>query len=165
MKTSFLRALIVSAALLAASSQALAQYVWLDSNGLKQFSDQPPPASVPKSKILKFAGKNIDSRSDSGTDADTTKEAKPAESTAERELDYKKRREESATKEKKTAEEAQNAQIRADNCKRMREYKQSLDSGQRISQTDASGNRSFISDEKRSQDLTNVNQSLGECGN
>ena len=164
MKTSILRTLIISAALFTLSSQALAQYVWLDEKGIKQFSDQPPPASVPKAKILKYSGKNMDSL-DSGSDADPVKDAKQPPSAAERELDYRKRRAEIVAKEKKAAEEAQNAQTKSDNCKRLREYKQSLDSGQRITQVDANGNRSYMTDEKRSQDLNTVTQSLGDCGN
>ena len=32
---------------------ASAQYIWLNEKGRKQFSDTPPPASVPKHRILK----------------------------------------------------------------------------------------------------------------
>ena len=47
--------------------------------------------------------------------------------------------------------------------KRMRDYKQTLDSGQRILQPDASGNRSYMSDEKRAQESSTVNQNLSDC--
>ncbi|BBB67028.1 hypothetical protein UNDYM_2775 [Undibacterium sp. YM2] len=41
---------------LAFCAVAHAQYVWIDDKGNKQFSDLPPPKSVPKDKILKAPG-------------------------------------------------------------------------------------------------------------
>ena len=35
------------------TGHALAQYVWVDDKGNKQYSDTAPPASVPKNRILK----------------------------------------------------------------------------------------------------------------
>jgi len=166
MKTSILRTVLIMASLFAVTTGALAQYVWLDDKGAKQFSDQPPPPSVPKNKILKFPGKLIDSPDTSGnTDSDAPKTVKQPESAAEKEMAYKKRREESAAREKKSEEQAKSAAAKADNCKRMREYKQSLDSGQRISQTDANGNRSFLTDDKRAQETSALTQNMSDCGN
>ncbi|PRC93058.1 DUF4124 domain-containing protein [Solimicrobium silvestre] len=166
MKLSIRHTLIVLATLATISTSALAQYVWLDEKGNKQFSDQPPPASVPKNKILKFSGKIIDNQ-DSSTDADNSKAGttKPADSLADKELAFKKRRDELAAKEKKDADEAKASAAKSDNCKRMREYKQSLDSGQRISQMDATGQKSYMTDEKRAQEQTQLSQNLSDCGN
>jgi hypothetical protein len=166
MKTSILRALIVTTALCCFSASALAQYVWLDANGSKQFSDQPPPASVPKNKILKAPGKSFDSQSaGDAVDGDAQKAAKPPENIADKELAYKKRHDEMAAKDKKSEEEAKTAAAKADNCKRMREYKTTLDSGQRIAQVDANGNRSFMADDKRAQEQSTLSQGMSECGN
>jgi len=168
MKTSILRTSLVLAALCCFTTAALAQYVWLDDKGSKQFSDQPPPTSVPKNKILRVPGGNIDrviSEPDADADADQAKKTKQPESVAEKEAAYKKRRDEMATKDKKAAEEAKNTAAKTDNCRKMREYKQSLDSGQRISTTDANGNRSYLSDDKRAQEQSTLSQSLGDCGN
>ncbi|MBS0307625.1 MAG: DUF4124 domain-containing protein, partial [Proteobacteria bacterium] len=38
------------------TASAMAQYIWLDDKGVKQYSDTPPPASVPKKRILKEGG-------------------------------------------------------------------------------------------------------------
>lgn len=48
-------ALFVAAGAIALPAQA--QYVWLDARGVRQFSDRPPPPSVPDSRILKGPGK------------------------------------------------------------------------------------------------------------
>ena len=166
MKTLILRGSLVLAVVIATCSAAFAQYVWVDENGSKQFSDQPPPASVPKNKILKAPGRSVESVNPESTgETDQTKNTKPPESVAEKEAAYKKRHEEMAAKEKKAADEAKNTAAKADNCKRMREYKQTLDSGVRIAQSDANGNRSYMTDDKRAQEMSSVNQNLGDCGN
>lgn len=141
-------------------------YVWLDEKGVKQFSDQPPPPSVPKSKIIKYSGKSIDTLdSTPDSDSDTSKTAKQPESVAEKEAAYKKRHDELAAKQKKADEEASTAKTKAENCKRMSDYKASLASGQRISETDANGNRSYLTDEQRSQQISAMDQNLSSCGN
>jgi hypothetical protein len=166
MKTSILRALFVVATLFVFSNAAFAQYVWLDEKGAKQFSDQPPPPSVPKNKILKYSGKSMDSQdAASDADSDKSKDAKPAESIADKEADYKKRHDEMAKQQKKSADAAAAAAAKADNCNRMRQYKSTLDSGQRISQSDASGNRSYMTDDQRAQEQSKLTQNLGDCGN
>jgi len=97
------------------------------------------------------------------TDADTSKTAKEKESIADREQAFKKRHDDQVTKEKKEADAAKAAATKADSCKRMKEYKATLDSGQRVLQPDANGNRSFMSDEKRAQESATVNQNLSDC--
>ena len=42
---------------------AFAQFAWIDPNGVRQYSDQPPPASIPKNKILKDSGSSCATRS------------------------------------------------------------------------------------------------------
>ena len=36
-----------------AAGMAFAQFAWIDAKGVRQYSDQPPPASIPKGQILK----------------------------------------------------------------------------------------------------------------
>jgi len=161
-----LRSLVALLTFFVFSNIALAQFVWVDDKGVKQFSDQPPPPSVPKSKILKFGGKSLDSQEPStDADSDTQKKEKAPESITDREIAYKKRREEMATKQKKADDEARAAATKSDSCRRMREYKQNLDSGQRIAETDANGNRIILDDKMRAEELNKVNQNLTDCAN
>ncbi len=166
MKTLILRTTLVLATLFTVSTAALAQYVWLDDKGSKQFSDQPPPPNVPQNKILKSPGLTLDSVvSEPDTDADQAKKPKQPESIAEKEAAYKKRRDELAAKEKKASEEAKNTAAKAENCRRMREYQQSLVSGQQFALTDANGTSTLMTAEKRKQEISTVNQNLLDCGN
>lgn len=145
------------------SSIASAQYIWLDEKGTKQFSDMPPPPSVPPSRILKQpAGRPAALSQDSG-------EAKPAApmstepTIAEKNAEFRKRKAEQAEKEKKAAEEAQRAADNAKNCERARDYQRLLDSGERIARTDKNGERSFLSDEQRAQESQENKRKLADC--
>lgn len=164
MKLPIQRSLIVLAIFLTMSTSSLAQYVWIDENGHKQFSDHAPPASVPKSKILKYPSKATDDMSSAPPAADANEKVKQPESLAEKELAYKKRRDELAAKEKKDAADAKAATTKRENCNRLKAYKQTLDSGQNIAQIDATGARSFMTNEKRTQELNELRQNMNECG-
>lgn len=167
MKSSFRSRLIILAlfsTLITLSSALSAQNVWIDENGNKQFSDQPPPPSVPKNKIIKFSGKTIDPQTVEN-DIETPLTGKHPDSLAEKELAYKKRSEEAAIKAKREAEEVKAAASKSDNCKRMGQYKQSLDSGERISQVDNQGQRTYLDDAQRSQEQNRLKESMAQCAN
>lgn len=145
---------IAFATCLLISTSTWAQYVWIDENGRKQYSDQAPPASVPESKILKFKGKATDNANPTSNKQD--EKLKQPETLAEKNAAYKKRQDELLAQEKKAADEAKTAKAKSDYCKRAKEYKQTLESGQRLAN---------MTDEKRAQDLNELQQSMSECGN
>jgi len=162
--------LLPIAALLAAatmSAPCAAQYTWIGADGVKQYSDQPPPASIPASRILH------------GT-ADAPADAQPAEpasgptdespattrkpmTLAEQNAAFNKRRAEQAEKERKAAEQARMEREKSANCERARTYRNTLASGQRIMMTNRDGERSYLSDEQRTQELHDVSQILAKC--
>lgn len=157
---------------LAVVGQCQAQYVWLDEKGVKQFSDQPPPSNVPKNRIIKGVGVKptakvvIDDASASGEASAASASAHAASApmtTAERNADYNKRRQEQAEKDKKQAEEAANNLAKRKNCEQLRDYQRSLDSGVRISNFDAAGNRGVMNDEQRAQATRENKQALADC--
>lgn len=156
----------ISAALLLSllCNLSFAQWIWIDDKGSKQFSDLPPPASVPKNKILKSPGK-IASPPEAETNAsasNTDKLQKPV-TTASKNEDFLKRRAEQQEKEKKLAAEQQLNAEKAKNCDRARTYKQSLESGVRIANVDKNGERNYLDDAKRAQELADVNKALADC--
>ncbi|MFZ6874699.1 DUF4124 domain-containing protein [Undibacterium sp. Di27W] len=150
-------------------ASAQAQYVWVDDKGNKQYSDMPPPKSVPKDKILKAPGgvakpaaavaedKPASSASDSAA-----KLEKPV-TTASKNEDFNKRKAEQAEKDKKAEEEKTAAADKAKNCDRARNYQQTLNSGIRISRTDKNGEKSFLSDAQREQEAADVKKALAGC--
>ena len=158
--------LIFSALIALFSLSALAQYQWIDANGRKVYSDQPPPASVPNKKILQQPGKATPSAPVATSDDPTAGTAGPAatatpaaaESAApakkeatskDKELEAKKKQADDAEAAKKKAEQEANAKAKADNCVRAKSAKASLDSGVRIATTNAKGERSIMDEASR----------------
>lgn len=159
----------LTALLFSVSSQA--QYVWLDEKGSKQFSDMPPPITVPKNRILKTPFKATQNPASASADASAASNAaasaeeklqKPI-TTAGKNEDFMKRKAEQEEKEKKAIAEKQAAADKAKNCERARSYQQSLESGVRIANTDKNGERSFLSDEQRAKELADVKQAMAAC--
>lgn len=166
MKYPFFKHLAIAATVLAAISShapASAQYVWLDEKGTRQYSDMPPPPSVPENRILKQAGKPVPAASAAPAPSEE-KPAAPAQmSIAEKNAEFKKRQAEQAEKEKKTAEEARLAAEKTKNCERAREYQRTLESGERVTRTDKNGERSFLTDEQRTQEIRDAKRVVEGC--
>lgn len=166
----FRRIVTVIATLLAIGSAApsFAQYVWLNEKGVKQYSDMPPPPSIPANRILKQPSGSALPSAGSETSAppvqtESAAATKPPMTTAERNADFRKRHAEQAEKEKKAAEQARVAAEKAKNCQRAREYQSALASGGRMARTDQNGERSFLTDEQRAQEMQDVNRVLQQC--
>jgi hypothetical protein len=152
------------------SSAAYAQYVWLDEKGVKQYSDMPPPTSVPEKRILKEPGSRSPSlssapadASDAGTSAAPATKEKAPMTIAERNADFQKRRTEQAEKEKKAAEEARIAADKARHCDQARAYQRALLSGERLARSDKNGERYFLGDEERAKEARETKRALDEC--
>ena len=155
-------------------ASASAQYIWLDKNNVKVYSDQPPPSSIPNNRILKSPrnqpAQNIRETmtgsaaqgTDSTTDTSASKKQAPM-TTAEKNADFNKRKMEQAEKDQKADEEKKRADAKAQNCERAKEYQRTLNSGQRIARSGQSGEREYISDEDREKESRTVQEALKEC--
>ncbi|CAN5382985.1 hypothetical protein BH11PSE11_BH11PSE11_26830 [soil metagenome] len=152
------------------ASLACAQYVWLNENGVKQYSDSPPPKTVPRDRVLKEPGMRAKPTMEAAQEgeksaapaADTSSSASPM-SLAEKNAEFLKRRQEQAKKDAKAAEADKLAAEQARDCERAKSYKQSLESGVRIANNDKNGERVFMSDEKRAQELSEVRNTMERC--
>lgn len=187
---------MLALSLLAISHMALAQFIWLDNKGVRQYSDRPPPPSTPRKNILKVpadiaplavtrlpATASTDNapavpgapatNATNATDASgksakinapgTTGAPSTPLTTAERNADYTKRKMDDAEKEKKAAEATKLAADKQANCDRAQSYSRSLADGSRIASTDKSGERSYLSDEQRAQELRNTQRTMAGC--
>ena len=169
-KPSVFRCIAATAATLLAVGSAVpafAQYVWFNEKGVKQYSDMPPPPSIPASRILKqpsgSAQQSANGETSAPVQAEPATATKPPMTTAERNADFRKRHAEQVEKEKKAAEQAKAAAEKAKNCQRAREYQNALASGGRIARTDQNGERSFLTDDQRAQEMQDVNRVLQQC--
>ena len=154
MPTTFILRLVACALLATASGGAMAQYVWLDDKGVKQYSDMPPPAGTPANRVLKSAGARPPA---------TAPEAAAGPSVAERNAAFEKRRIEQAERDKKESEQARQAADMARNCEQARAYSRLLASGERIARMDRNGERSYLSDQDRAQEAETARRALEAC--
>jgi type IV secretory pathway VirB10-like protein len=156
--------------LLAASSLAMAQYMWVDDKGVKQLSDRPPPANIPEKRILKAPGKPLfnpnapaEPETPPADAAAETPAVKRAPTIAERNADFNKRKTEAAAAEQKAADEAQrNADI-ASNCDAARKNQMALDQGTRMSTYDKNGERGIMGDQEREEMRKKTQKVLAGC--
>ena len=141
---------------------ALSQWLWIDQDGRKVFSDQAPPVSIPQKNILKQPGNRT-----AGSDAPVASRetglapgvrvAAPVQSSSgalklsgkDPELESRKKQASDLEKTQKQAEAERLASVKADNCERARKGQASLLSGARISITNAKGEREFMDDAVR----------------
>ena len=156
--------------LLAASSLAMAQYMWVDEKGVKQLSDRPPPPNVPEKRILKAPGKPL-----FNPGAPAEPEAPPSDAAApetavkrpptiaERNADFNKRKTEAAAAQKKAADEARQKADTAANCDAARKNQLALDQGGRISSYDKNGERGVMGDQEREDLRKKTQKVLAEC--
>ena len=164
------RAILITALALSCLS-AFAQWQWLDRDGRKVFSDRAPPADVPEKNILKRPGKWVappeaPAAATEGASPPPPAGAAPApkKNELDAKLEEKKKQAEQAEAAKRKAEEDRIAQAKADNCARAKQAKASLDSGVRMSVTNAKGEREIMDDAARAAESKRIQGVIGaEC--
>jgi len=162
----FLRPLLAGL-LLAASTQAMAQYIWIDAKGVKQLSDRPPPPGTPPSRILKAPGKpmfnpNAPAESDAEADAPEPKVKAPP-TLAERNADYNKRQKQATEAAQKAADDNARKTADAANCENARNNQRALDQGLRMTTYDQSGQQTIMDDAQRAEATRKNQQVLSGC--
>ena len=128
-------------------------YRWVDAEGRVRITDTPPPGNV---KAQKSSSSGITSPS-SGSAAST-----PSKSTAEKDMDFKKRQKDGKEKSDKDAKEQSAAAEKSENCERARSALTGLESGQRISTTDSKGEKSFLDDEQRQKEIERAQRAVSD---
>ncbi|MBR7798619.1 DUF4124 domain-containing protein [Undibacterium fentianense] len=146
------------------SQSVLGQYVWLNEKGVKQYSDSPPPKSVPREKIIKSPG-NAPKATEVATVSErneSNKLEKPA-TIASKNEDFNKRKVAREEAEKKAESDKQQAEDKEKNCTRAKAYKQSLDEGQLLMTRDKNGERTVLDESQRTKEMADVKRVLAEC--
>jgi len=151
--THFLR-LVACAILVCGCSGVLAQHVWLNDKGVKQYSDMSPPPGTPASRIVQSPGPRA---------AVPAADRPAAPGIAERNAAFEKRRIEQAERETKEAEQERVAGDNARSCDQARTYQRTLASGERISKLDKNGERGYLTDMERAQEMAAAQRVLAQC--
>ncbi|MFM8610089.1 MAG: DUF4124 domain-containing protein [Burkholderiaceae bacterium] len=169
---------------------AHAQWMWLDAQGQRVYSDRAPPPDIPLRNVLRQPSARAKpanaapTPNDAGTTAQTPAAAAtggtataPLPATAasapgrdptlearKREQDRIEAERKKAEDERRKAEEARAAATRADNCARVRQSMAVLQSGQRMRVPLANGEMGFMSDDQRGAEMQRLQQLLAtEC--
>jgi type IV secretory pathway VirB10-like protein len=170
---------LIATALLSSAGFAHAQYSWTGDNGVRQFSDRPPPPGTPAHKILKAPGRSgaaLQAAAPSatpqpvaagaaGSPAPGSKAgaAKGAPTLAQREAAYRERAAQRESEEKKEALEAQRQRGLAEHCEAARRIKAEAESGIRVAKFEANGERGFMTDEEKAAQAARANKVLADC--
>lgn len=150
-------------ALLAVSSVALAEdvYKWVDKNGNVHYSDLPP-ASAEAKKMVKKTKDAVATP----TAAAQPGQSKPAANFADKELEFRKRKVEAEEAEKKQQLAQAEAKKKEDHCRSLRGNLRSLQEQGRVYRYNEKGERTFLGDDERKQELAAVESEFRElCNN
>jgi hypothetical protein len=140
---------------------AHAQWQWIDKDNKKVFSDQAPPPEVPEKNIvrrpsgppkrLNFSAPDaaVDGATATAAASAAPPPASPKVAGVDKELEEKTRKAEEAEKARQAAEAQKVAQAKAESCSRARQGKATMDSGIRLAQVNAQGERIVMDDAAR----------------
>jgi len=155
---------LVGLALCAAAANAQ-QYKWKDSRGRTVYGDLPPAGvkATPISSVSAPAAPAAPAGS-GGTETGAkgaAKDAKPL-TPAEQEMEFRRRVKEAQEAAAKKAKEDQAERDKKQNCELAREQERTLASGQRVSRVDEKGERYYVNDAQRAQELSQARRSISE---
>ena len=138
--------LLCGVMLLSLAPAVQAQWKWRDAEGRVQYSDRPPPAHVAEKDILARPSSSAQRRMTQPIPEAASAASMPASATAGAKAASDAAKAEKAAKERKAAEEKQRAETNAENCRNAQDQLKILQSGLRIKQTNAAGERVVLDD-------------------
>jgi hypothetical protein len=147
-------------ALLAGTATAGEIYTWKDKEGRVNYADSPAPDATSVRTLRGREGEG------SATPADSPAVEKPAaKSVAEQELEFRKRLAEAAENKAKADKDAAAAADKRSNCERARNLLKGLESGHRVARFNAKGEREFLDDAQRAEEIANARKAVASwCG-
>lgn len=150
--------LFLSAAALLITGQATAGeyiYQWKDKSGQIVYSDNPPAGNVPWRML----------RRDAVGEVNITPSSSGGKTTADRELESKKRQQEQTEKQAKSDKEGSDAKAKAQNCEVAKNQMAALESGQRVARFNAQGEREFLDDAQRAAEVERTRKVIADSCN
>ena len=149
------KALLFAVGLAFAATALAQQYKWVDQDGKVRYGDTPPPGvqatplkppvSAPAPAAPAPAAKK------DGSTTDLSPEAA-----------FRKRQQERQEKDEKSAKERADAEMKRVNCEQSQAALRGLQSGQRISSTNAAGERVFIDDAERAKEIERTQRAVND---
>ena len=149
---------LLASALLVAFQAGAETYQWKDRNGRTVISDTPPPATAKSGAVDGH-------KPPYAATAVPEKAADPAKSTAEKDMDFKKRQQEAKEKADKDAKEKAQQSEKRENCERARRNLRMLESDRPLATTDDSGERQVMDNSQREQEMERARRIVSESCN
>jgi hypothetical protein len=143
------------------SATAFAQWQWIDNDGHKVFSDRAPPPDIVDKNILKRPNSRAvvsvdDSEAVQPVAAPVLVPGAAKATGVDKELEARKKQAADAEAAKRKAEQDRITKAKVENCARAKQAKASLESGVRISRTNAAGEREFMDDSAKANELQRI---------
>ena len=147
-----------------ASIGAWAQWQWLDKDGRKVYSDRAPPPEVPEKSIIKRPGGGkaaADAQVSATPETVTAKvtlvpASGPKVSSFDKDLEAKRKQAADAENVKRRDEEERVAKAKVESCARAKQARATIESGVRMSQTNAAGEREVMDEAARATELKRI---------
>ncbi len=136
-------------------------YKWIDENGKVRYGDTPPPKA--KTKVISTPSARSPSPPPAAANAARPGEAKKGPLTpAEQEMEFRRRAKEAQTRDAKAEKERKDQEARKVNCENSQQTLRGLESGQRITRTDANGERQYLDDAQVAQEIARAKASVSQ---
>jgi hypothetical protein len=137
-----------------ASITAFAEtFQWKDSNGQTVVSDVPPPASAKGRRSIGGQQPTVVSEKIAEKSPDGAKANDAPKTTAEKDLDFKKRQQDAKEKADKQAKEQAAEKDKRDNCENARRNLAALEANQPMATFDDKGQRILMDGAQREQEM------------
>jgi hypothetical protein len=150
MKRTLLLMLALGFALSFAGGASAQQFRWIDKDGRVQYGDTPPPG-VKATRL-----KPPPAGSAPAPAAAASKDGKKLSP----EASFQKRQQEREAEEKKSAQASADAEAKRQNCEAARSQLRSIQAGQRMSTTNAQGERVFLDDAQIASERARAEQAV-----
>ncbi len=155
---------VLTLSLLSGVASAQSIWKWKDKDGRVQISDRAPPMSVPEKDILsRPPGAPIAQTGHSNSNSAASEQpVATAASGVDPALEAQRRKtlaeQASAKKSQQAADDARQAAQKADNCQRAKAQLALLESGQRMTRPNQQGEREFLDDQARADEVRRTRQ-------
>jgi len=136
------RLALVAATLLAAFVAQAQIYQWQDENNKTVISDRPPSGKVTGARQIE-----ADTPAESGASGKTL---------ADREMEFRKREKESREGADQAAKDQHLAAQKKEDCENARRSLKLLESGERVAMRDSKGERYYLDDAQRAQEIAKL---------
>ena len=169
LKPSHLPALLAALLTLSLIGPAQAQWKWRDTAGKIQYSDRPPPPGVQDKDILQRPpgqALQVITVLPPGTAPSAPAPAPVASGPSKAEQDQAARQKQQDQEQlaKQKDAERKNAQVKRENCARAQENMKMLQDGGRINRLNENGERAYLDDAQRAQEVRRTQDTINsEC--